>query len=187
MAFTSATTNLQLGPCKVYFGVAAAEVDLGLTKGGVEISLVGATQELDCDQYGDTPIDVALKGNKATVKTPFAEYDLQLFRILFPGSALVIDNATPTKIYLRWKTAAGISLLTTANSLLLKRATNNVATTDKKFWLRFPKANCSGEMTFMMSKDAQQVYSATWNCFPVSTSDSTIALFGDETASGADA
>jgi hypothetical protein len=86
--------NIRLGPCRVRWG----GVDLGLTKGGVEVEVTTSTKEVVVDQFGDTPVDEYITGRKVTVKTPFAESDLDTLYSLLKnaGASLVDDGAKAT-------------------------------------------------------------------------------------------
>jgi hypothetical protein len=78
--------NIRLGPCRVRWG----GVDLGLTKGGVEVEVTTSTKEVMVDQFGETPVNEYVTGRKLSVKCPFAETDLDtLFNLMrFTGASL---------------------------------------------------------------------------------------------------
>jgi hypothetical protein len=86
--------NIQLGPCRVRWG----GLDLGLTKGGVEVEVTTDTKEVMVDQFGNTPVNEYITGRKLMVKCPFAETDLDTLHALMKdvGATLVDDGAKAT-------------------------------------------------------------------------------------------
>jgi hypothetical protein len=83
----SDTKNVKLGVCKLLYG----GVDLGLTKGGVEVSVTTETHKVEVDQYGKTPINEFIMGRAVVVKAPLAETTLENAVRVLPGATLV-DN-----------------------------------------------------------------------------------------------
>jgi len=86
--------NINLGPCRVRWG----GVDLGLTKGGVEVEGMTETKEVTVDQFGNTPVNEYITGRKLTVKCPFAETDVDTLHALMrnSGAVLVDDGVKAT-------------------------------------------------------------------------------------------
>lgn len=84
----STTKNVKLGVCKVYYG----GVDLGLTKGGVEVAVTTETFKVEVDQYGKTPVKEQIMGRQVSAKVPMAETTLQNMADLMPGAALVTNG-----------------------------------------------------------------------------------------------
>lgn len=82
---TSDTRNVKLGVCKVYLG----GIDLGYTKGGVEVSVTTETHKVQIDQFGITPINENIMGREVRVKCPLAETTLQNMVNIMPGASLV--------------------------------------------------------------------------------------------------
>lgn len=85
---SSSTENVKLGVCNVLFD----GVDLGYTKGGVEVEVSTSTHEVTVDQFGDTPIGELITGRKVTVKVPLAETTLDNLVAIMPGSELITDG-----------------------------------------------------------------------------------------------
>src|SRR5665213_1191983 len=75
-------TNIKLGVCSVNFN----SVDLGHTKGGVEVSYAPKHTDITADLYGDTPIDKYLIGETLTAKVPMAEKTIANLRYAIPQS-----------------------------------------------------------------------------------------------------
>lgn len=84
----SSTNNVQMGVCRAYFG----GVDLGLTKGGVEVSVTTETYKVEVDQYGKTPIKEQIQGRTVSAKVPMAESTLENIAMLMPGATLITDG-----------------------------------------------------------------------------------------------
>lgn len=80
----SNTKNVKLGVCKVIYG----GVDLGYTKGGVEVTVKTDTHKVNIDQFGKTPINEYLMGRDISVKVPLAETTLENLVATMPGAVL---------------------------------------------------------------------------------------------------
>jgi hypothetical protein len=88
----SNTENVKLGVCNALFD----SVDLGYTKGGVEVEVQTNTHEVTVDQTGETPIDEIITGRTVQVTIPMAETTLENLARVMPGSTLVSDGAAAT-------------------------------------------------------------------------------------------
>lgn len=88
----SATENVKLGVCNVLFD----GVDLGYTKGGVEVEVQTSTHEIMVDQQGQTPIGELVTGRTVTATVPLAETTLDNLVAIMPGSTLVSDGTKST-------------------------------------------------------------------------------------------
>lgn len=76
-------TNVQVGVCDVEFN----SVNLGHTKGGVDVTYEPEHYEVTVDKYGNTPVDKILIGEKFSAKVPLAEYTLANLGIAIPQGA----------------------------------------------------------------------------------------------------
>lgn len=85
----SSTSNVKLGVCSVEFG----GVDLGYTKGGVEVEVATETYKVMVDQFGNTPIKEYITARTCVVRAPLAETTLEVLKEIMPGNTFV-DNAT---------------------------------------------------------------------------------------------
>lgn len=85
----SSTNNVKLGICTVEFG----GVDLGYTKGGVEVEVATETFKVMVDQFGNTPVKEYITARTCVVRAPLAETTLEILRDIMPGAVLT-DNAT---------------------------------------------------------------------------------------------
>lgn len=86
---SSSTKNVKLGVCNVFFDGA----DMGLTQGGVEVSVTTETHKVEVDQFGKTAINELIMGRAVTAKVPLAETTLRNLVATMPGSVLVTDGA----------------------------------------------------------------------------------------------
>lgn len=84
----SNTENVKLGVCNVLFD----GVDLGYTKGGVEVEVSTSTHEVLVDQFGETPVSELVTGRKVSAKVPLAETTLDNLLVIMPGAQLVSDG-----------------------------------------------------------------------------------------------
>lgn len=84
----SSTENVKLGVCNVLFD----GVDLGFTKGGVEVEVATSTKEVMVDQMGETPIDEIIMGRTVSATVPLAETTLENLVAIMPGSELISDG-----------------------------------------------------------------------------------------------
>lgn len=90
MATSNVSTpeNIRLGVCKITFG----GVDLGLTKGGVDVEVTTETHVVEVDQFGKSPVDEYIMGRKVSAKVPLAETTLENLVRIMPGATLVEDG-----------------------------------------------------------------------------------------------
>lgn len=95
----STTENVKLGVCSVLFD----GVNLGFTKGGVEVEVATTTHEVKVDQFGETPISELVTGRTVSASVPLAETTLENLVQIMPGSELITDGV---------KGSGSISLLT---------------------------------------------------------------------------
>lgn len=73
-------TKVQVGVCSVTLN----GVDLGHTKGGVEVSYEPQHHDVTVDQYGETIVEKYLTGEKLSAKVPLAEYTIANLRVAAP-------------------------------------------------------------------------------------------------------
>lgn len=88
----SSTENVKLGVCTVLFD----GIDLGFTKGGVELEVSTSTHEVTVDQFGDTPIGELITGRMVKATAPLAETTLDNLVAIMPGATLVSDGTAAT-------------------------------------------------------------------------------------------
>lgn len=81
----SSTKNVNLGVCSVVYG----GNNLGLTSGGVDITIKTETKQVMVDQYGKTPVNEYIMGRTVGVKVPLAETTLFNLAQSLPGSNMI--------------------------------------------------------------------------------------------------
>ena len=88
----SSADNVKLGVCNVLFD----GVDLGYTKGGVEVEVQTTTHEVTVDQHGSTPLAELITGRTVTANVPLAETTLENLVAIMPGARLITDGVRAT-------------------------------------------------------------------------------------------
>ncbi|HDY9638274.1 TPA: Ig domain-containing protein, partial [Shigella sonnei] len=142
---------IKLGACKVSFG----GVDLGYTKGGVQVEVATETLKVTVDQQGQTVISELVQGRNITITAPLAESVLKNMVDLMPGSTLSEDDNSVTIT-----SAQGVNLINVAKELVLTPQD----TTD--YVLTLPKAATAGNFTMSYQSDDVRVFSVQFNAYP---------------------
>ena len=114
----SSTKNVKLGVCKVYFG----GVDLGLTSGGVDVTVKTDTHKVLVDQFGKTPINEYIMGREVMVKVPLAETTLDNMVRIMPGATLSTDGVKASAVIT-------FTAVPTAGNTIAVTDTNGLTTT----------------------------------------------------------
>jgi phage tail sheath gpL-like len=86
----SDTKNVKLGVCRIYFG----GLDLGYTKGGVEVTVATETYKSEVDQFGKTPIAEFITARTIMVKAPLAETTLYNAIAVLPGATMTATGGS---------------------------------------------------------------------------------------------
>lgn len=95
--------SIKIGVCDCFWsnydaeGIIGAEIFLGLTKGGCELTYTPEWFDITVDQFGKTPTESVLVGEKVKVKVPLAETDLDKLE-LFSHTAKKITSGQKEKI-----------------------------------------------------------------------------------------
>lgn len=84
----SNTKNVKLGVCTVTFD----GVDLGYTKGGVEVEVATETKKVMVDQFGNSEIDEVILGRTCKAKVPLAETTIENLARIMPGSTVIASG-----------------------------------------------------------------------------------------------
>ena len=83
--------NIRLSACRVRWGGR----DLGLTKGGVDVTLKTETKPINVDQFGPSLVNEIITGKTLMVKCPFAETDLDtLFALMKQSGGVMTDTGS---------------------------------------------------------------------------------------------
>lgn len=155
-----ARENIKLGACNATF----KGTDLGLTKGGVEVSVETTTHPITVDQHGETLIDEFITKRQFKVTVPLAETTIELMGLALPGSQ--VQNGQ-----LVIKDAVGTSLMDGAGELSLMPMSGG---TDEP--VTFPKANTAGNFSFAYRHNEERVYNIEFTVYPDDTG--TLGTFG---------
>lgn len=169
------TENVKLGVCSVTFN----GVDLGLTKGGVEVEVTTETHEVMVDQFGNSPVNEYIMARSVVVRVPLAETTLANLQAIMPGTTLVTDAVTPSKKRADVKNSVGTNLLTGAAKLTLHPKA--LATSDKSEDFIIPKAATAGAISFAYKLDEERIFNVEFKGYPDSTT-GLLFQIGDETA-----
>lgn len=176
MPYTNTNANnVRLGTCSVIFGTQ----DLGLTKGGVEVTVETQTYKITVDQFGSTEINEYITGRTAMVKVPMAETDVTLLAEVIPNSTLVTDGTTPTNKKLNVGTSTGTSLRDFAAELVLHPIAELAASKNYDFTL--PIAAPKGDFQFAYKLDEERIYNVEFYAFP-DLATGLLYVIGDTTA-----
>ena len=168
--------NVKLGSCNVAFG----GVDLGLTKGGVAVTMSTQNKSIQVDQFGQTIVNEYIMGRTGLVKVPMAESDIAKLVLVIPGASIVTDKTISTKKKLLVPTGIGISLVASALPLVLHPT--SALSTDLSLDVTVPLAAPTGNLTFDFQDQNERVYMVEFTMYP---DPGTGLLFsiGDPTAS----
>lgn len=167
-------TNVQLGTCSVAFGA----TDLGLTKGGVEVTVSTNTYKITVDQFGATELNEYVLGRTAMVKVPMAETDVEKLAVAIPGSTLVTDSVDTTKKKLLVKSDVGLALRSYAQKLVCDPIAST-STANQNFTM--PIAAPKGEFKFSFKHDEERIYEVEFTGYPDLTT-GVVYIIGDESA-----
>lgn len=164
--------NVKLGVCTVKFN----GVDLGYTKGGVEVTVKTDTHKVNIDQFGKTPINEYIMGRDVQVKVPLAETTLENLVKIMPGATLITDSVDPTKKVVNVNTGVGTNLLDIAQALVLRPVGKTDASEDFTVF----KAATAGALSFAYKLEDERIFNVEFSGYP----DANGKLFavGDTTA-----
>ena len=165
-------TNVKVGACSVTFN----NVDLGHTKGGVEVSYEPTYHEVTVDKYGETVVERYLMGEKITVKVPLAELTIANLKVAMPqGTFAGAGNARITL----GKTAGG-KASTSAAQLVLHPLNMGTRAND----IVLHKCHVASTVDLKMKIDEENVFEVEFMALlDESKSDGNyLGLIGDSTA-----
>lgn len=110
--------NVRIGHVTVEFN----NVDLGHSKDGAEFEFERTHEDLYVDQYGETPVDMALTGQNLTIKIYLAEVTAANLKVAVPEGKLASNTAGSR---MNFGTDAGYLLRGDAAELVLHPAKND--------------------------------------------------------------
>ena len=159
-----ARENIKLGACNVTF----KSTNLGLTKGGVEVSVETTTYPITVDQHGETSIDEFITKRQFKISVPMAETTLALLGLVLPGSQVVSGQLVV-------KNAVGVSLIDGAGLLTLVPSAGGG--NDEP--IEFVKANTAGNFSFAYRHNQERIYNVEFTAYPDDAG--ALAKFGKKT------
>lgn len=155
----SDTKNVKIGVCKIFLD----GVDLGFTKGGVEVSVQTETHKVQIDQFGKTPINEYIMGRSVNIKVPLAETTLENLAATMPGATLVRGaNNIPTRVDV--PVGVGQNLLDFAKPLTLHPIGKADGDTSEDFVV--PLAATAGALSFAYKLEDERVFNVEFNGYP---------------------
>ena len=165
-------TNVKVGACSVTFN----SVDLGHTKGGVEVSYEPIYHDVTVDKYGETVVEKYLIGEKITAKVPLAEFTIANLKVAMPQGTFA--GAANARITLG--KSAGGKATTSAAQLVLHPLNMGTRAND----IVLHKAYVSSTVDLKMMVDEEKVYEVEFEALLDETkSDGNyLGLIGDSTA-----
>lgn len=131
-------------------------VDLGHTVDGTEIEIERELTEVKTDIYGNTPVDLVVSGQKATVKLKLAEIVPNVLAYAIPESDY---DEGASDDHLHFGTKAGYSLRNDAYELVIAPQADNA---DGEKTITLFKAVSSDNVSFSYKIDEQSVYEVTF-------------------------
>jgi len=171
---TPSTQNVKIGVCNVNYN----SVDLGYTKGGVEVEVTTDTHEVMIDQFGNTPISEYINGRQVIVRCPLAETTLDNMVSIMPGATKITDATDTASIKVVVTPGVGSNLLSLAQKLILHPSGLTTADVTEDFVV--PLAGTAGAIRFAYKLDEERVYNIEFKAYP--DSGNILFIFGDETA-----
>lgn len=145
--------NVRIGHATLTFG----GVSLGHTMDGVEIEFAREFEDLSVDQYGNTPIDMALTGQDVTIKVKLAEPNVSSLNVAIPEGGHASGGSGER---LGIGTDAGYLLRTDSKQLVIHPAKN--AASDDSEDITIYKAVSSEAVPTNFKIDEQRVFEVTF-------------------------
>lgn len=165
-------TNVKVGVCTVTYN----NIDLGHTKGGVEVSYEPVYKDVSVDKYGETVVEKYLMGEKFTAKVPLAEYTIANLRNAMPNATFA--GAANRRITLG--KSAGQAAKAIAYQLVLHPQNEGT----RAFDIVMHKAFVSSTIVLNHKNDEEKIIEVTFEALLDETkSDGNyLGLIGDSTA-----
>lgn len=167
--------NIQLGSCSVTFN----GVDLGYTKGGVDIEIKTDTQKFTVDYFNRTVVREYVVNRTATVTIPMSETTYDNFKLMFAGSNYYDDGSTEKVNII---TATG-ELLNDYSATLVLHPTG-VDPADKSLDVTFPTCYPLGNTSFSFKPNEERIYEVEFNVIHNSTTGVLFVVGDPATAEG---
>ena len=164
-------TNVKVGVCSVTYN----GVDLGHTKGGVEVSYEPVHKDVSVDKYGDTVVEKYLTGEKLSVKVPLAEFTIANLKVAMPQGTFA--GAANSRILLGH--SAGTKGTTSAAQLVLHPINMGTRAND----IVVHKAYVASTIELAMKVDEEKIVEVTFEALldETKTDGNYLGLIGDST------
>lgn len=164
-------TNVKVGVCSVTFN----GVDLGHSKGGVEVSYEPVYHDVTVDKYGETVVDKVLIGEKMVAKVPLAELTIANLKVAMPQGTFA--GAANTRLLLGQN--AGARASSSAAQLVLHPYNMGTRAND----IVFHKAFVSSTVDLKMKVDEENVFEVEFEALLDETKaqGNYLGLIGDST------
>ena len=165
-------TKVKVGPCTVTYN----SVDLGHTKGGVEVTYEPTYKDVTVDLYGESIIQKVLIGEKFMAKVPLAESTIANLRVAMPEAEFA--GAANARVTLGHK--AGQLATARAYQLVLHPQNEGTRVLD----IVIHKAFASGTVVLNHKLDEEKIIEVTFEAMiDESKADGNyLGLIGDSTA-----
>jgi hypothetical protein len=165
-------TKVKVGPCSVTFN----GVDLGHTKGGVEVTYEADYFDASVDTYGSTPIESYLRGEKFSAKVPLAEYTIANLRNAIPNATFA--GAANARITIGKQ--AGAKQSSVAYQLVLHPLNEGTRVND----IVIHKAFCKSPIKLSHTNDGEKIIECEFNGLldESKSNGNYLGLIGDSTA-----
>jgi len=115
----SSTNNVKLGVCSITY----KGMDLGYTKGGVDVDVTTDTHQTVVDQFGDSIVNEWITKRNIKVTCPLAETTLDNLIAIMPGSTMQSNGAAATgSITIATLPVTGETIVVNGTTLTFKTA-----------------------------------------------------------------
>jgi len=165
-------TNVKVGACSITYN----GVDLGHTKGGVEMSYEPVYHDVSVDKYGESVVEKYLTGEKWTIKVPLAEFTIANLKVAMPqGTFGGAGNARLTLGH-----SAGTKATTSAAQLVLHPLNMGTRAND----IVLHKAYVASTVELAMKVDEEKLMEVTFEALvdETKTDGNYLGMIGDSTA-----
>lgn len=165
-------TNVKVGVCSLTFN----GVDLGHTKGGVEVSYEPIYHDVSVDKFGETIVEKYLMGEKITVKAPLAEFTIANLKVAMPSGTFA--GAANARITLG--KSAGAKATASAAQLVCHPINMGTRAND----IVLHKAYVGSTIDLAMKVDEEKIIEVTFEALldETKTDGNYLGLIGDSTA-----
>lgn len=169
-------SKVALGVCNVTFDA----VNLGHTKGGVELTYEPVWHDVSVDMYGESKIDKRLIGEHVTAKVPLAEYTVANLKVAIPAGTVVTNATTPSKQRVNVGSTAGTKASVESSPLVL----TPVDAVGAEHTVTIHKAVAGNQITLAHQNDAERIIEVEFEGLIDETKTDGAYLFsiGDPTA-----